>query len=92
MKKEKLQAYIISGSVLRLEKVNDKLYTKVSLNVFSNPEYNLLMMPSAEAAVGVSAASLTREGELANQDRAIRIVAEKLVSGIFETLRAMESR
>ncbi|MCU0663051.1 MAG: HEAT repeat domain-containing protein [Myxococcota bacterium] len=92
MSKLGLQAYIISGSVLRLERVGDKLYAKVSLNVFTNPEYNLLMMPSAEGAIGVPSTALTREAEVASQDKAVRIVTEKLVNGIFETLRTMASQ
>lgn len=92
LSRDDLQGYIISGSVLRLERVGDKLYVKVSLNVFTNPDYNLLMMPSAEAAVGVSEKALTREAEIANQDKTIRIVAEKLAKGIFETLQSMASQ
>jgi len=41
LKKEKLRGYILSGSLLRMERVDDRMVVKISLNVFSNPDYNI---------------------------------------------------
>jgi hypothetical protein len=87
LKKEKLKGYILSGSILKMEHVDDRMVVKISLNVFSNPEYNLLMMPSAEGAVPVTSGRLTREDEWAAQERALKAVVEALLSNVFEALQ-----
>lgn len=87
LKKEKLKGYILSGSILRMEHVDDRMVVKISLNVFSNPDYNLLMMPSAEGAVPVMSGTLTREDEWAAQERALKAVVEALLSNVFKALQ-----
>jgi len=91
LKKEKLRGYILSGSVLRMEHVGDQMIVKISLNVFSNPDYNLLMMPSAEGAVAVIDGPLTRETERSAQEKALRAVIEALVGKVFEKLHTSDS-
>ena len=86
--REKLKGYILSGSILRMDHEGDRLVVKISLNVFSNPDYNLLMMPSAEGAIPVIAGPLTRETEHAAQERGLRMVADSLLGSIFKTLRS----
>lgn len=91
LKKDKLRGYILSGSVLRMEHVGDQMIVKISLNVFSNPDYNLLMMPSAEGAVAVIDGPLTRETEQSAQEKALKAVIEALVGKVFETLHTSDS-
>lgn len=86
LKKEKLKGYILSGAILKMEHVDDRMIVKISLNVFSNPDYNLLMMPSAEGAVPVMSGALTRETEYAAQEKALKAVAEALLSNVFKAL------
>ncbi len=90
LKKEKLRGYILSGSILRMEHVGDQMFVKISLNVFSNPEYNLLMMPSAEGAVTVINGPLTRDTEYGAQETALKAVVEALVGKLFQTLHTSE--
>lgn len=90
VKKEHLTGYIISGSVIRLERVDDRVIVKLGLNVFSNPDYNLVMMPTAEGSVPLHSESVTREAEQAAQDRALKAVADDLISGILAQIRQME--
>jgi len=90
LKKEKLKGYILSGSILRMEHVDDRMVVKISLNVFSNPDYNLLMMPSAEGAVPVMSGTLTREDEWAAQERALKAVVEALLSNVFKALQSTD--
>jgi hypothetical protein len=87
LKKEKLKGYILSGSILKMEQIDDRMIVKISLNVFSNPEYNLLMMPSAEGAVPVMSGTLTREDEWAAQEQALKAVVEALLSNVFKALQ-----
>jgi len=91
LKKEKLRGYILSGSVLRMEHVGDQLIVKINLNVFSNPDYNLLMMPSAEGSVSVIDGPLSRETERAAQEKALRAVVEALVGNVFQTLHTSDA-
>lgn len=87
LKKEKLVGYILSGSIIQMDMVGKQLVVKVGLNVFSNPEYNLLMMPTAQAAVSFSGNSVDRDRELALQEKGLRAVVERLVGNIVEQLR-----
>jgi hypothetical protein len=91
LKKEKLKGYIFSGSILRMEHVDDRMVVKISLNVFSNPDYNLLMMPSAEGAVPVMSGALTRETEWAAQEKALKAVAEALLNNVFKALYSADA-
>lgn len=91
LKKEKLKGYILSGSILRMEHIDDRMVVKISLNVFSNPDYNLLMMPSAEGAVPVMSGTLTRETEYAAQETALKAVAEALLSNVFKALQSADA-
>ncbi len=90
LKKEKLRGYILSGSILKMEHSGDQLIVKISLNVFSNPGYNLLIMPSAQGAVPVIAGPMTRKTEQAAQMKALRAVAEALIGNVFKTLHTLE--
>ena len=90
LKKEKLRGYILSGSILRMEHSGDQLIVKLSLNVFTNPGYNLLIMPSAEGAVPVIAGPMTRKTEQAAQMRALKAVAEALIGNVFKTLHTLD--
>ncbi len=84
---DKLKGFILSGSIIRLERVGDKLVVRISLNVFTNPDYNLLLMPSAEGAIPLPGGDLTREAEIAAQDRAVKTVAEALLESVVRKLR-----
>jgi hypothetical protein len=64
-----------------------RVTVKVGLNVFTNPDYNLLMMPTAEAAVPVGSRSTTTRDKHAAQERAMRAVTDRLVSSIFANLK-----
>jgi hypothetical protein len=84
---EKLRGFILSGSIIRLERVDDRLVVRISLNVFTNPDYNLLLMPSAEGAIPLPGGPLTPEAELAAQDRAVKAVVEALLESVVKKLR-----
>lgn len=88
LKKEKLAGYILSGSLLKMEKVDNQLVVKISLNVFNNPDYSLLMMPTAEGAVSASAMTVQNEKDI--QDKALKVVTDRLIQSIFAKLRQME--
>jgi hypothetical protein len=91
IKAQKLRGYIISGSILRMEVVEERLVVKLGLNLFSNPEYNLLMMPTAEASIEVDSEIInTKEGS-GVYIRAVKIVADSLIDTIFSTLRQAET-
>lgn len=85
-KSEKLEAYIISGAILKLNKEKGRLTVKLGLNLFSNPEYSLLMMPTSEAAISVDDVQFG-EKKAKEIERAIKIVSDSLVNSIFNTLR-----
>lgn len=85
--REKLDGFILSGSIIRMEKVASQMVVKISLNVFSNPDYNLVMMPSAEGAVQVHAGTVSRRSERDAQEKALERVAEALVHSVVEKLR-----
>jgi HEAT repeats len=91
LKKEKLDGYIISGSLIRLEHVDGQVVVKLSLNVFSNPDYNLLMMPTAEGAVPVRSGPIGRERERSAQERGIKTVVNSLVGTIVEKMQTMDN-
>ena len=86
LKEEQLSGYIISGSLMRMEQVGNRVIVKIGLNVFSNPDYNLLMMPTVEAAVPVGSGALSQEDRAEVEDRAIKVVINKLVSDIFQNM------
>jgi hypothetical protein len=88
-KKEKLAAFILSGSIIRLERKDSQLSVKISLNVFSNPGYSLLAMPSAEGSVAVGAGTLEPEAERAEQDKALKAVVDGLVASVLRSLDEM---
>ncbi len=82
---QNLRGYIISGAVIRLERVGSEMVAKIALNVFTNPGYSLLMMPTAEGRVPIS-----KEGTKQAQIRAIRVVSESLMNAIFNALENLE--
>ena len=87
VKKDKLKAYIISGAVIRAEKVNQNLVVKLSLNVFTNPDYSLLMMPTSEATVAMNPSAAKPEDDIPTVSQAVRAIADSLVTSIFDNLR-----
>ncbi len=91
LKKDKLAGYILSGSLIRMERLDDKIVVKIGLNVFTNPEYNLLMMPTAEGAIPFSSGSLSTETERTLQDKALKAVADRLIANILRKLRQIET-
>ena len=88
-KKEKLKAFVLTGSIMRLERLDAQLVVKISLNVFSNPGYNLLAMPSAEGSVAMSGGSVSLDAERSAQDRAIKAVIDALVGSVLRSLDDM---
>jgi len=91
-KKEKLKPFILSGSIMRLERKDAQLLVKISLNVFSNPGYNLLAMPSAEGAIAVSNGPISVDAMHSAQDRALKAVIDALVRSVLKSLEGMDSR
>jgi hypothetical protein len=91
-KKDKLKPFILSGSIMRLERLDAQLIVKISLNVFSNPGYNLLAMPSAEGAVAVGNGSMSLDAEHGAQNRALKAVIDALVGSVLRSLEGMDSR
>lgn len=89
--KDKLVGYVLSGSVIRMEVVDGRLMAKVGLNVFTNPDYNLLMMPTAEGSVSIPSGTMTREETLAKQKKALETIADGLVRSIFHRLQQISS-
>ncbi|MDJ0766044.1 MAG: HEAT repeat domain-containing protein [Myxococcota bacterium] len=91
LKREKLTGYILSGSLIRLNKVDHQIFVKVGLNVFTNPGYSLLMMPTVDGKVAIaSSAKASRESRRAAEERAMRAVTDELVRSIFDKLRQMD--
>jgi hypothetical protein len=87
IKKDKLKAYIISGAVIRLDKVEQNFVVKLNLNVFTNPDYSLIMMPTSEATLEISKTAQTPSGDdMQAEARAVRTVADSLISSIFDRL------
>ncbi len=85
--KEKMRAYIVSGAIIRLDKVDNGIAVKLSLNVFTNPDYSLIMMPTAEASLGVSPSVLKPEDDIKTVTEAISAVTDSLISSIFDKIR-----
>jgi hypothetical protein len=92
VKKEKLKAFILTGAIMRLERVDTQLVVKISLNVFSNPGYNLLAMPSAEGSVTVGSGPMSLDAERGAQDRALKAVIDALVGSVLKSLDSIASR
>ena len=86
LKKDGLDGYIISGSLIKLAHMGNRVTVKMGLNVFTNPDYNLLMMPTAEAAVPVGSSTASQREKQAAQERAMRAVVDRLISSIFDNL------
>lgn len=87
IKQDRLRAYIVSGSIIRMEKVGKNLIVKLSLNVFTNPDYSLIMMPTSEATLEIKDGAQKPEDDLNAVTEAIRAIADSLVSNIFDNLR-----
>ena len=85
IKKEKLRGIILSGSILKMDRVEDQMIVKISLNVFSNPDYNLMMMPSAEGSIPIKAGMMTHDDEYKAHEKALRAVVDSLLINIFKT-------
>lgn len=89
IRKENLSAFTLTGSIMRLERVDNQVVVKISLNVFSNPGYSLLAMPSAETAVAAGSGPPDPEAERAAQDRALKAVVDGLVASVLRSLDGM---
>jgi hypothetical protein len=87
IKQDRLQAYIISGSIIRMEKVDNQLAVRLSLNVFTNPDYSLIMMPTSEASIEINPSATKPEDDPNAVKAAIRAIADSLVSSIFDNIR-----
>ena len=87
VKKEKLKAYIISGAVIRAEKVDQNLVVKLSLNVFTNPDYSLIMMPTSEATLEMRPSAGKPEDDMPTVSQAVNAIADSLITSIFDNLR-----
>jgi hypothetical protein len=87
IKKDKLNAYIISGAVIRAEKMDRNLVVKLSLNVFTNPDYSLIMMPTSEAVLEMNAGATKPEDDMATVKQAVDAIVDSLVRSIFDNLR-----
>ncbi|MCP4676897.1 MAG: HEAT repeat domain-containing protein [Deltaproteobacteria bacterium] len=83
LKKEKLSGYILTGSLIRMERVDNQIIVKLGLNVFTNPDYNLLMMPTAEGTITVALKENDEESEHRFQEKAIKSIVNTLVESIF---------
>lgn len=93
IKKNKLVGYIVSGSIIRLDRNGNQLTVKLGLNVFTNPDYSLVMMPTTEATVRVGQSALKSENnEREEMEGVIKTVADSLVTEIFRNLRKMETQ
>jgi hypothetical protein len=92
VKKERLKAFILTGAIIRLERVDTQIVVKISLNVFSNPGYNLLAMPSAEGSVTVGSGPMSLDAERGAQDRALKAVIDALVGSVLKSLEGLQSR
>ncbi len=86
LKKERLVGYIVSGSIINLERFDNRLVVKLGLNVFTNPDYNLLMMPTTEATITVTPGA-GKTDEKKELTRAIQTVADSLIGEVFRSLR-----
>lgn len=53
LKKGKQKGFILSGALITLQQEQGFMIAKIALNVLSNPDYNLVMMPSGEARVPI---------------------------------------
>ncbi len=90
LKKESLGGFILSGAILKLSRVDNRITMKIGLNVFTNPEYNLLMMPTAQAAITLPSGDLSKASELKAKERAMKSVVSSLVSTVFDELNQLE--
>lgn len=85
-KKKEVITFILSGALIELRRENQFMIAKVALNVLSNPDYNLVMMPSGEARVPIDysvVAAAKQQGaspETVNDlEKKAMAIAEKLV-------------
>ncbi|MBN2529522.1 MAG: HEAT repeat domain-containing protein [Deltaproteobacteria bacterium] len=53
IKKQKVKAFILSGALIKLNQEGNFIVAKIALNVLTNPDYNLVMMPSGEARIPI---------------------------------------
>jgi hypothetical protein len=86
-KKEKLAGFVLSGSLIKMEKTGGEIAIKVGLNVFTNPEYSLLMMPT----VGGTLSTTPTDEEKVAYLKAIAGVVDRLVNNVFNKLRQMDA-
>ncbi len=92
LKKEKLSGYILTGSLIKMERIDNQIIIKLGLNVFTNPDYNLLMMPTAEGTITVTSREKNEENEHRSQEKAIKAIANNLVESIFRKLSQTKTR
>ena len=58
LKKLNSKAFILSGALIKLQREEQFMVAKIALNVLSNPDYNLIMMPSGEARIPIDFSAL----------------------------------
>ncbi len=81
LKKTGKKSFIVSGSLIKLKKEHNFVIANISLNVFSNPGYNLIMMPAGEIKIPVSPSKMDiRESE----KQAISQLVDNLIGKILE--------
>lgn len=74
VKNRKIRAFILSGALIKLNQEEQFMVAKVALNVLSNPDYNLVMMPSGEARIPIDFSSV----QAARQQGASQQTIQKL--------------
>jgi hypothetical protein len=86
LKKRLLQSgsksFIVSGSLLKLQHDSNYVEVGIALNVFTNPGYSLLMMPSGEIRVPVDSSKSKVEAE----NDAIALLIDNLIGNILDAV------
>ncbi len=86
MRGKDLRGFILTGSVLKLERKRNRVIAKLGLNVFSNPGYSLVMAPTMEGSMPVARNDASRETEDQAFQRTAKVVLNGLITKVFEQL------
>ena len=81
IKKGKAKAFILSGALIKLQREEQFMVAKIALNVLSNPDYNLIMMPSGEARIQIDFSAL----QAARQQGASKLTISQLEKTAIES-------
>jgi hypothetical protein len=76
------KSFILSGSIIKLERENNYIVVNITLNVFSNPSYNLIMMPAGEIKVPIGTDSNIDIKKA--EENAMTQLVDNLISKILE--------